>query len=143
MGAQNYQRFQRKARQSEAKIALAGIFGAEQAFLASKGQYSTDMEAIGYSPEGTKAFYLYAIVRCKNSKKDPPAIIDHPGLKGGEAVHTALSSALQERTSKEDCTGRANGFTAFAAGQLGGSGSSVDVWRMDEAKHLENVQIGI
>lgn len=49
----NFQRFQAKARQAEAKSSLAGIYTAEKAFQAEWNQYFTDFRNIGYRPEGT------------------------------------------------------------------------------------------
>lgn len=48
----NFQRFQGKARQSEAKGALAGIYSAQKAFQAEWQFYTGDLRDIGYRPEG-------------------------------------------------------------------------------------------
>ncbi len=48
----NYQKYQAKARQSEAKIALAGIYTAESAFSADNGSFTQDISAAGYQPNG-------------------------------------------------------------------------------------------
>ena len=48
----NYQTFQRRASQSEAKGLLSGIYTAQRAFAAEWGGGTTDLEASGFSPEG-------------------------------------------------------------------------------------------
>ena len=48
----NYQRFQRKARQSEAKIIASGMFSVEKAFISEWGFGSTNIRQIGFSPDG-------------------------------------------------------------------------------------------
>ena len=48
----NYQTFQRRARTSEAKGLLSGIYTAQRAFNAEWGGGTTDLQASGFSPEG-------------------------------------------------------------------------------------------
>lgn len=53
----NYQRFQARARQSEAKVGLAGAYTAMKAFSAEKSTFTGCLSKAGYSPEGNKRFY--------------------------------------------------------------------------------------
>jgi prepilin-type N-terminal cleavage/methylation domain-containing protein len=48
----NYQRFQGKAKQANAKSELATIYGMEQAFLTEFGVFHTNLHLIGYTPDG-------------------------------------------------------------------------------------------
>lgn len=48
----NFQRFQAKARQSEARASISAIYTAEKAFFQEWQQYFADFQAIGYIPEG-------------------------------------------------------------------------------------------
>jgi len=48
----NFQRFQRKSRQSEAKTMLDGIYSAEKAFHTEWNVYYTDLDVVGYVPNG-------------------------------------------------------------------------------------------
>ncbi len=48
----NYQAFQRRARQAEARTMLSGIFTAEKSFIAEWGAGTTDLQGIGFYPEG-------------------------------------------------------------------------------------------
>jgi type IV pilus assembly protein PilA len=48
----NFKKFQAKARQSEAKSNLAGLYSAEKAFEAEWGRFFADFRNIGYQPEG-------------------------------------------------------------------------------------------
>jgi len=52
-----FNKYQRKARQSEAKIALAAIYGLEKSFYSEYSAYIPAFDAIGYTPEGSKRFY--------------------------------------------------------------------------------------
>lgn len=49
----NFNKFQRRARVSETKSALGGLFDAQKSFLAEWEDYCTSMAAIGYSFDGT------------------------------------------------------------------------------------------
>ena len=48
----NFQQYQAKSRQSEAKALLSGLFTAEKAFHAEWLEYSTDFGEIGFEPNG-------------------------------------------------------------------------------------------
>ncbi|RME15975.1 MAG: prepilin-type N-terminal cleavage/methylation domain-containing protein, partial [Bdellovibrio sp.] len=47
-----YQKFQAKAKQSEAKTNLGGLYTAEQAFFTEWNQYFADFRDIGYEVRG-------------------------------------------------------------------------------------------
>ena len=51
----NYQKYQSKARQSEAKIALAAMFTAEKAYYSENSTYSLCLNQMGYTPDGVTA----------------------------------------------------------------------------------------
>src|SRR4051812_37399383 len=53
----NYQQYQARARQSEAKIALSSTYTAEKGFAAEHGSYSACLAFIGYQPETTRTYY--------------------------------------------------------------------------------------
>src|SRR3954468_11017754 len=48
----NYQKYQARARQSEAKVALAAAFTAEKSFAAEQSTYTGCLARIGYRPDG-------------------------------------------------------------------------------------------
>ena len=48
----NYQRFQRRAKQSEAKTLLGGIYTAERMFATEWGYGSHNLRQVGFSPDG-------------------------------------------------------------------------------------------
>jgi type IV pilus assembly protein PilA len=48
----NYQKYQARSRQSEAKIALSAIYTVEKGYVVEHSSYSTCLSQIGYSPEG-------------------------------------------------------------------------------------------
>ena len=58
----NFLTFSCKSKRSEAKVHLAGIWAAEQSFRAEYGYYTSDLKALGWSPDGTPN-YLYGFSR--------------------------------------------------------------------------------
>src|SRR5579859_2204076 len=58
----NFIMFQCKAKQSEAKTNLSGIFTAEKAFYGEHGFYTSDLKAVDWVPDGRPA-YIYGFSR--------------------------------------------------------------------------------
>src|SRR3954467_5075932 len=54
----NFLKFQCKAKQSEAKTNLAGIFTAEKAFFGEYNPYSSDLISVNWVPDGSPV-YIY------------------------------------------------------------------------------------
>lgn len=54
----NYQHFVAKARQTEAKVGLAGVYIAESSFFAENNSYTGCLRQAGYVPEGTTRYYI-------------------------------------------------------------------------------------
>ncbi|MGZ3696835.1 MAG: type IV pilin protein [Bdellovibrionota bacterium] len=61
----NYQKYQARARQSEAKIALSAIYTTEKGYATENSTYSACLQQIGYAPDGITALtppkFYYAI----------------------------------------------------------------------------------
>ncbi len=53
----NYQKYQAKARQSEAKIALASIYTAEKSFSSENGTYTGCLAQAGFVPDSAARYY--------------------------------------------------------------------------------------
>jgi len=49
-----YNKYQRKSRQAEAKIALGAIYALEKSFYSEYSAYGLGVDAIGYTPEGSR-----------------------------------------------------------------------------------------
>lgn len=48
----NYQKYQARARQAEARVALSAIYTAEKAFVSEQATYTGCLNQIGYTPDG-------------------------------------------------------------------------------------------
>ena len=143
----NFQKFQRRARQSEAKGMLSGIYTAQKSFAAEWEGYSGDLGAIGYAPEGQIRYDGSAGGASYPSAY--PATAARPGLTsvqgmcgGADApdcnwvgLGGSLPGGLVSGTTV------AAGFTAGAGGDLGGR--QPDHWTIDQARELVNTQSGL
>jgi hypothetical protein len=126
-----------KSRQSEAKISLAVIYGAE-AWEEEAGRDELDRPVSGYFPEGQKRYYGYGIMRCGNGGKGP---VVYWGM-GDPQQDVRFEGEIKTFAKDESCEGRPNGFSAFAAGEIN-PGQGIDVWRINEAKETVHVQSGL
>lgn len=74
VGIPQYQKFQMKAKQSEAKSLLSGMFTAQKAFFAEWNQYYSDFDAVGYGLDGNLGY----IVGFTNNAVNGPATHPNP-----------------------------------------------------------------
>ncbi|MCB0342987.1 MAG: prepilin-type N-terminal cleavage/methylation domain-containing protein [Pseudobdellovibrionaceae bacterium] len=140
-----YQRFQRKARQSEAKANLGGLYTTMEAFSAEWDTYTSDMGIQGYSPAGTLIYNVGF-----TADHLPPAIPPVTGTATGLFDSLGLCA---DATYGTKCTGggaaigtvvtatAANSFLAGAEGSIGGA--VTDVWSINDQKVIANPQDGI
>ena len=54
----NFQRFQAKAKQSEAKTNMAAMYSAQKAFHSEWSMYDTDFNVVGFRPEGNMQYIV-------------------------------------------------------------------------------------
>ncbi len=109
-----------KAKQSEAKTNLAAVFTNQELYHGDNNTYSDQFGRIGFDTEGEN-IYTYWIGA--NS-------IQTSGMKGGVPAdcQAAPGAVGVERLA----------FTAAACGNVDND-SPVDVWKIDDAKHLETI----
>ena len=151
IAAPNFSTYQSKARQSEAKIALAAVYGAEKSFYSEFAAYMSGMDAIGYEPEGQKRFYIIGWSAAS-------AASDVTGFSG--TIGTEYYDRTNMPASWTHCnsfsaglpgalTGNAQAFTIMARGQIRDGGTTAaaashcDVWTIDDAKVLSNTSTAL
>lgn len=144
IAAPNFSRYQSKARQSEAKIALAAVYGAEKAFYSEYAAYIGSFEAIGYTPEGQKRFYSVgwaganaATVQGYNggSGNSDWARIGYPA---GWTTCSTYTSGLPALMTGADV----QTFTAGARGQIRDA-TNCDYWTITDTKILSNAAVNL
>ena len=149
----NFQNYQAKARQSEAKISLGTVHSQEISFNAEYGKYTNSLDALGYvssaDTTGTGTGFSLLSGALKNASVGnryytvgwagdafsgvPSGItptvryfIKNGGLAGECIVIASGKSAIGDAT-----------FTVAAEGNPG-STATCDVWTMNENKDLKN-----
>lgn len=145
IAAPNFARYQSKARQSEAKIALSAIYGAEKSFYSEYSAYAGGLDAIGYSPEGQKRFYTIGF-----SAAHTASVSGFMGVLSNNPSYArtnfpATWTTCSPSASPSYPTGAvtdSQDFTAAASGQIR-DGQPCDLWVVDDNKLLRNLTVSL
>ena len=149
----NFLKFQCRAKQSEAKGALSGMFTAEKAFFGEYNTYGTDLISISWNPDGAPV-YLYGTAvtfpsgsvsglpsfsGARNTTLDPSVIGSPRRYNTGKMKNLAgiaLTSADLPSTALSGAS-----FTIGAAGDISPKTGStlVDRWTINNTRTLTNV----
>ena len=125
----NFMTYQAKARQSEAKVGLGGIFTSATAYFAENSTFTvTSAAAIGYAPSGTPRYSFYFGGSSANFRFNIGAT-NSAGCHGTNAPGVGSGGAL---------TSTASNFTAGAIGNVDGETTTCDSWTIDDARILTN-----
>ena len=153
IGIPLYSKFHAKARQSEAKLALAALFTAEETFNQEWNQFSVTLAHIGFAVQGARLRYKTGFpgVACagySTSDGAPPQVADiSNSWSDGASANT--SSAIWSVTITEPAaSGATCAAAAFVAASYGNPATTVtdpgpligDLWTIDQDKNMLNVQ---
>ncbi|MHB8482148.1 MAG: type IV pilin protein [Nitrospiria bacterium] len=125
----NFLKYQARAKTSEARANLKGIFTSELAYYAEFNKYST-LVGVNYPPIGT---LRYSYSANTNSAE--------PGFAGNSTLAswtTAQGGCLQSIANLGNSSA---GFTAGAWGNINNN-SPVDQWTISDQNNLCNAQMG-
>jgi len=143
-----YQSYQRKATQGEAKIGLSAIYQAETAFgIESAQTYTPCLETIGVTaPSGQSNRYTIGFARALDPNVGVPAAgcgvektYYSPIAPSARGSASALGGNMQGLPGVSEA-GVGN-FKIVASGDIGGG--QLDEWSMDSGQLLVNTQNGI
>lgn len=140
----NFQKYQAKSRQGEAKSLLSGIYTANKSFFAEWTIYRGDFGNIGFAPEGdlryNAGFASAGLVAVPGNYTGPAASGEFRtqqacgGLGAGagdcEMVHFLAANPTTEADRAV--------FTAEAFGDVDGDTADEDQWTIDQAKAIRN-----
>ncbi|MBF0208569.1 MAG: type II secretion system protein, partial [Oligoflexia bacterium] len=139
----NFKKYQARARTSEAKIALASIYTAEQSFRSDSDYYASCLTVMGYDPseEVSQRYYAMGFGGAQVSLaaiKFPACSTTSPGaFNAGKAVPNGGSVATTANIPTTALVAAdGNSFTAAAGGFVSQSGTTADVWTMNQIKTL-------
>jgi len=122
----NFMTYQAKARQSEAKIGLGGIYTTATAFFAENGTYVAAGDALGYRPSGTTRYDLYY---------GGVGVANRITRTGGAVAPCNVD--LSATTGTGVPTATATAFTSGAIGNADGD-TTCDEWGINDIKTLSN-----
>lgn len=157
----NYQKYQARARQSEAKIALSAIYTSLKAYATENSTYSSCLQQIGYAPDSAKRYYATGFTNATATAANcGPAAGDQvcdtilwtaAGVPDGAdncVGGDQTSSYLHSVTARQGGAAAAEGnlgttltkgtFTAGAAGNISSTATGLDIWTIDDSKFLRN-----
>ena len=162
IGIPQYSKFQAKARQSEAKGALAALFTAEQSFSAEFNQYAVMLNVIGFGVSGKGLRYVTGFVAATgctayvSTSGAPPEVTTaavtwsdgtsvNLGVTAGAFIFTGATRTLSGTTSACDATAGSQAFRAMSVGDPNANIGTVakDGWTIDQGKLLSNATPGI
>lgn len=148
----NFQRFQAKAKQSEAKSSLAGIYTAEKAFAAEWSSYDSSFTQIGYRPEGTFRYnagftanqaavgYTGPALRLATDFNIAAAVGTPNGAGTVYTTACAAAPALPASTINNGVSPAT--FTASAIGCVRDA-ATTDTWQITQTNALNNTASGL
>ena len=126
----NFMTYQAKARQSEAKVNLGGMFTTATSYFAENNTFSVPTaDTLGYKPAGTSKYDLYYGGQAAASFLITPSA-------GGSACTTGRGTF----TGGVVPAGSAAGVTGFTAGAQGNidADSTCDEWVINDVRNLTN-----
>lgn len=142
----NFQRFQRKARQGEAKTLLSGIVTAEEALRAEWESYASDLSAAGFGPTGQLRYHAgigagLLLTLAANGYTGTPMVAGNNDTTSAQVCVAANCMATANACAPAGTAITATTFVAAACGMIGGMVS--DQWTLNQAKLLANTADGI
>ncbi|MBL7715006.1 MAG: hypothetical protein JNL01_06020 [Bdellovibrionales bacterium] len=159
----NYQKYQARSRQTEAKISLAALYTAEQGYVVEASTYSMCLQNIGYQPTGNLIYYATGFDGAADTGLCGPtgATACNQYYSAGTATACAATgsatSAFQyDATAKvaqaavltasntlAGTTMNQSTFTGQAKGNVTSSGAVYDTWTVNQQKTITNTVSGI
>ena len=124
----NFMTYQAKARQSEAKVNLGGMFTTAVSYFAENNTFSVPTgDTLGYKPAGNSKYDLYYGTTAGSGKITPAA--------GGAAAPCNVAPSVAPVPA-----GSSAGVTGFTAGAIGNidSDSTCDEWSINDIRNLTN-----
>lgn len=159
MGVPQFQKFQARARQAEARTSLSGIYQAMKAFQAEWNRYYGDFNAIGYNADGRLIYDAGFATSGDGVPEHPVSAYRTPsnnsrlgaicqGVQEGNSTNNTSTCVLIQPASGITCTSTgsvtpASGFLAHASGSLETAAGVCDEWEINQQKVVTNSQVGL
>ena len=158
----NYQKYQSRARQSEAKSNLSALSTAENAYSVEAGQFTGCIVDIGYViPSQAKAYYATGFhsafttcgsgtASCLNlfyGSTTDGTVCSQTAAGSGNLYYLATAKVNSGATLSEAlpnaCAASKNSFTAGATGSISSSTTALDTWTINSDGSLLNSALAL
>lgn len=154
----NYQKYQARSRQTEARIGLGAIFAAEKGFQAEHGSYTACLNAAGYAPEGARQYYSQGFGADGGTGCGPAGgqscLQTSWGAGAGTCTFVAGAAFFNANAFTPPAAAATTGANipagliptqgTFQAGAAGFVSTAVaDVWAINDLKALSNATTGL
>ncbi|OFZ52904.1 MAG: hypothetical protein A2428_05095 [Bdellovibrionales bacterium RIFOXYC1_FULL_54_43] len=156
-----YSKYQSRARQSEAKIALSAIYTGEQSYVIENNTYTSCLNQIGASNDvNSRRHYTYGFAdaianaascgpsgasACSYFIYNPAGTAQTSCATGATTTHMAANvkvdagASLQPDTALAASAMTSSAFTAQAVGNIASGGvNTYDSWTIDQGNLLQN-----
>ena len=151
VGVPQYQKFQMKAKRSEAKSLLGGMYTAQKSFFAEWTRYYADFDAVGYGLDGDLGYFVGFSANGPNGPPRHPRVafrgaptVRHAGqycnrnaaAGGGRICNTQNAQAGAGNLPAATIAGNARRFTFGAVANLDNEVGARDQWTINELRQL-------
>jgi type IV pilus assembly protein PilA len=130
-----YSKFSSRAKQSEAKVNLGGIYTVEKAYYVEGSTYSPCLAQLGYEASGQQRRYTIGFDATSSTNRTMGSVncSDDSGNTHFLGVLSQVGRADLPATNMATST-----FTAGAAGNVSGRTGAVDKWTINDEQRLLN-----
>lgn len=141
----NFQKFQRRAKQTEGKGYLAGIYSAEKGFQAEWNTFTSHMPTIGFQIDAARGCYSAGINADANAVAGTTLTATVTSAMAATVVQPTAANTGCVRGTLAQITGTSYTTVAFVAGTAGQlyTGGGVDTWTMSDTKAITNTISGL
>ncbi len=135
----NYQKYQARARQSEAKIGLAGLFTTEKSYAVESSTFSACLPSVGFQLPNTQRFYAIGFngtgSNCGPAGTSACTSYFTPGDISGTGTSCSVSTGYTASSGSND------GLYFYTANAKVGSGSIAGATSLDAGSGMSNTGV--
>ena len=156
VGVPTFRTMVQKAKKSEAKVNLGGIYTSETAFFSEYGTYGSNLAGIGFTTDGgnSRVYTIgFVVVGCTGGGILPP-VANFPALNTAFPGYYRMANGTSFFPAvggfgvpAGDCVAGAATTSQFLAGAIGfisgAAGATTDQWSINEGRVLANVREGM
>jgi hypothetical protein len=137
--APGFQRYQHKALQTEAKMALSVLYTGEMAYRADNGKFTFDFDILNYSGPDKRNYAVGFPLACADKYGAKVSFVPTQGSELAAGREAEIQEYFVTAKKAAECKDPAQGFELYAVG-VSAANKPLDVWRIDEERKLEHVQ---